>query len=66
MNIYYATNFEANFIDGQTIKSHCQCGESYAIQYDKENQVIICDACTDTVSNYERFYIRIDEKKVNL
>jgi hypothetical protein len=61
MNIYFATTFEATHIIGETIKAHCQCGETYAIQYDKDNQVVICDVCTDSVSNYERFYIRIDQ-----
>ena len=61
MNTYYATTFESTHILGEKIKAHCQCGESYAFQIDENNKVIICNSCTETVSNYERFYIRINE-----
>lgn len=55
MQIYFATTEQAEKIDGQTVNAKCSCGQSYAIQKNENILVVVCDACYENSSNFEKY-----------
>ncbi len=55
MRTFYATETQADQIEGETKSCQCDCGQSYAIMIDNTSQVIICDACHENSSKIEQY-----------
>lgn len=54
----YATTEQAKTIEGNTHPVQCDCGQTYALEYqyyETTIEVVVCDACNSNSPNFEKF-----------